>query len=273
MGIGQRQTNHQAQQLFALLALNLEKKKLEHMINLIDKRVEDGHILSDQRQLMEHMEDFVQNKVRLGKILQFTNSSIPIHSPREGILNMQFSIQNPHSDQLSPDFFEFVVRKVQAVECYERWLLVDNQPASTCLSLWDLLWPAEPIAAKFDQVKGLDKNRLEFTANLDSKKIRLLRQSMYDSVNQSWFIVFKQLQSESKGSFLPCCKSKKGASKSKPVPWMGYIALTQFMNKVIVRVHIDYEQLKADRHQQTFSLQFCKSFSSFQTYIEQEYIM
>jgi len=60
------------------------------------------------------MHDFVSNKVRLGKII-FTakgglNGGIPVHSPRDGVINMQVTFNNLPSRNGS--FVDFILEKL-----------------------------------------------------------------------------------------------------------------------------------------------------------------
>ena len=67
--------------------------------------------------LFDHIQDFVSNKIRLGKVIEQATGaaeSIPIYSPRDGIINMQYTLNNITTGNV--DLLDFLIRTLQDVD-------------------------------------------------------------------------------------------------------------------------------------------------------------
>lgn len=52
-----------------------------------------------------------------------------------------------------------------------------------------------------------------------------------------------------------------------------YFGMTKFYDKLIIRIHIDFEKCKTDLMVKEFALQFASSFANFHTYVSQEFLI
>ena len=82
-----------------------------------------------------HITDFIGNKLALGKLVQTAEGGeiggIPIFSPKDGVFNMQFTMNNlqlPKNDLYTSyeniDMFRFIQSKLDDVSTYNKWLLI-----------------------------------------------------------------------------------------------------------------------------------------------------
>ena len=103
---------------------------IDHKLNEISNRQTSNSIPDNliKPSILEHMNDFVQNKIRLGKIVYTAsgglNGGIPIYQARDGILNMQYTIQNQtiKNRKLS----NFIVSKLNDIDSFKQWFLLNE---------------------------------------------------------------------------------------------------------------------------------------------------
>lgn len=86
--------------------------------------------LIENKSLLDHMHDFIQNRVRLGKILDTLNgeSGMPVYSPRDGILNAQYTMNNIKTvgGAVKLDIYQFMEDKLKETETYPKWMLINE---------------------------------------------------------------------------------------------------------------------------------------------------
>jgi len=70
---------------------------------------------------------------------------------------------------------------------------------------------------------------------------------------------------ESTSLFGKCCKSKKGTSgkSGDPMPWLAYVGITKFQQRIIMRTNIDFEKDKNTSGMQQLSEAFADSLCNF----------
>lgn len=69
-------------------------------------------------------------------------------------------------------------------------------------------------------------------------------------------------------SLLKCCKKQKETAN---LAWFAYVAITNFNDKIMLKVHIDYEANKNDASMIELSNSFANSMCNFQTFVAQEF--
>ena len=80
------------------------------------------------RDIFAHIKDFVGNKIRLGKVVDTAtgaDQAIPIYSPRDGIFNMQYTLNDIQSANI--DLSGFIIKCLQDVSNFNRWLLITKK--------------------------------------------------------------------------------------------------------------------------------------------------
>ena len=129
-------------------------------------------ILKQHQDLLQHMNDFLGNKVRLGKIVHSSSGgptgAVPIHSPRDGILNMQYTINEIEAKRSL--ISDFLVKKLNEIETYSKWLLFNQQ--SLCSTVLDFLnsFFIDPTC----EIKNCQNN--EFLIENQHRRTRILKE-------------------------------------------------------------------------------------------------
>ena len=80
------------------------------------------------KDVFDHIKDFVTNKVRLGKVIDTATGGsepIPIYSPRDGIINMQYTLNNLSSPNI--DLLNFIITTLQDVSRFPQWMLLPKK--------------------------------------------------------------------------------------------------------------------------------------------------
>jgi hypothetical protein len=70
--------------------------------------------------------------MRLGKVI-FTakgglTSGIPVYSPRDGIVNVQYTINDVSSEATGLTMESFVIEKMFEAQSFNKWMLLDSDP-------------------------------------------------------------------------------------------------------------------------------------------------
>ena len=104
----------------------LAKKREEEMMNRKTNNVIPENLI--KQPIREHMNDFVNNKIRLGKIIHSAdggpNGGIPIYEARDGILNMQFTI--PNQTIKGRKLSNFIIQKLNDIDSFQNWFLLND---------------------------------------------------------------------------------------------------------------------------------------------------
>ena len=109
------------------------------------------------------MNDFVGNKIRLGKIVYSSSGgptgAVPIHSPRDGILNMQYTINEiePRSSQIS----DYLNKKLNEIDTYSNWLLFNQSSQRATVSEYISSFFVDPIC----EIKQSQNNEIVIENN------------------------------------------------------------------------------------------------------------